>query len=85
MHIHNIHHLLQDERFRKIIWKKRQLSVFFALGIIVLFFGFILVISGCERGHQSLPAGIRGADHPRLRTHESLHRPEAQGQARGYP
>lgn len=45
MHIHNIHHLLQDERFRKIIWKKRQLSVFFALGIIVLFFGFILVIA----------------------------------------
>jgi uncharacterized membrane protein (DUF485 family) len=45
MHIHNIHDLLQDKRFRKIIWKKRQLSVFFALGVIVLFFGFILVIA----------------------------------------
>jgi len=45
MHVHNIHELLQDRRFKRIIWRKQRLSIAFALSIIFLFFGFVLVIA----------------------------------------
>lgn len=49
MHFENFHQLLEDERFRKVIWKKQRLSLLFSLAIIILFFGFILVIAFAPR------------------------------------
>jgi len=45
MHYENIHQLLADERFRKVIRKKQRLPVIFSLAAIFLFFGFVLVIA----------------------------------------
>ncbi|MEX2524021.1 MAG: DUF485 domain-containing protein [Gammaproteobacteria bacterium] len=45
MHYENIHQLLEDERFRKVIRKKQRLPLLFSLAAIFLFFGFVLVIA----------------------------------------
>lgn len=45
MHYENIHQLLEDERFRKVIRKKQRLPQLFSLAAIFLFFGFVLVIA----------------------------------------
>jgi uncharacterized membrane protein (DUF485 family) len=45
MHYQNAHQLMQDKRLRQLIRKKQRLSFLFALTIIVLFFGYILVIA----------------------------------------
>lgn len=45
MRYENAHQLMQDERLRRLIRKKQRPSFLFALAIIVLFFGYILMIA----------------------------------------
>lgn len=45
MHLENIQNLLNDERFKSVLWHKQRVPLFFSIAIIVLFFGFVLIIA----------------------------------------